>query len=240
MPGNDKDRPRSMREAMQGAVAATRESQRSTRRNVLMILAIVGIVVLARQMGFLGDAGQAVPRATIDVAALDAGLAALPFVPMLDNNGQGTRVVEFFDYRCGHCRSMAPVLHDALEEGAGFTLVPLELPILGPESVLAAQFALAAALQDAYGPYHRALMFSTVPYTTEGLTDLGAALGLDPVRLAADAQGPRVAAILDANRTLAAGIGVDGTPSFVIGDLLIVGAIDKASLLGLIAATDQP
>jgi 2-hydroxychromene-2-carboxylate isomerase len=83
-------------------------------------------------------------------------------------------------------------------------------------------------------------MFSTVPYTHEGLSDLGAALGLDPERLAQDAGGEEVNAILDANRRLAASIGVDGTPSFVIGDLLVVGAMDKAAFLGLIAALDNP
>ncbi len=241
MPGNDNERPRTVRDAMDSAMGEVRNSRRSNRRNILMILAIVGIVVVARQMGFLGDGYQGQPRDTVDIAALDAELAALPFVPVLDSNGQGVRVVEFFDYRCGHCRAMAPIVHDALAEGAEpFTLVPIELPILGPESVLASQYAMAAALQGDYGPYHRALMFSTVPYTDEGLTDLGAALGLDPVRLSTDAHGDEVAAILNANRALAAGIGVDGTPSFVIGDMLIVGAIDEASFVGLIAASDEP
>ncbi len=241
MPGNDNDRPRTVRDAMDNAMGEVRNSRRSNRRNVLMILAIVGIVVVARQMGFLGDSYQGQPRDTVDVAVLDAGLAALPFVPVLDGNGQGVQVVEFFDYRCGHCRAMAPIVHDALSAGEPpFALVPIELPILGPESVLASQYAMAAALQNGYGPFHRALMFSTVPYTDEGLTDLGAALGLDPVRLAEDAHGDEVAAILNANRALAADIGVDGTPSFVIGDLLIVGGIDEASFIGLIAASEKP
>ena len=240
MPGNDEERPRPARDALKSTMAIARECQRSSRRNILMIVAIVVVVVIARQMGFLGEGFQGTPRDTVVVAAFDAALAELPFVPVLDGNGQGVRVVEFFDYRCGHCRSMAGVVHDALNAEPGFTLVPIELPLLGPESLLAAQYALAAALQDGYGPYHRALMFSTVPFTPEGLGDLGAALGLDPVRLAADAQGEAVAAALNANRRLAASIGVDGTPSFVIGDLLIVGAIDEASFLGLLTATGQP
>lgn len=242
LPGNDNERPRTVRDAMDSAMGEVRNSRRSNRRNVLMILAIVGIVVVARQMGFLGEGYQGRPQQTVDLAVLDAGLAALPFVPVLDSDGQeGVRVVEFFDYRCGHCRAMAPIVHDAMAEGEHpFILVPIELPILGPESVLAAQYATAAALQGGYGPYHRALMFSTVPYTDEGLTDLGAALGLDPVRLAEDAHGEKVSAILNANRALASDIGVDGTPSFVIGDLLIVGGMDEASFVGLIAAADDP
>ena len=175
LPGND-EKPSSMRDALQASMGEVRESRRSSRRNLMLILAVVAIVVLARQMGFMGDAQQGAPRDTIDPAAFEAGLAQLPFVPVMDGNGQGVRVVEFFDYRCGHCRTMAPVIHDALKAGAAFTLVPVELPVLGPESVLAAQYAPAAALQDGYGPFHRALMFSTVPYTHEGLSDLGAAL----------------------------------------------------------------
>jgi len=240
LPGNDNDKPKSVRDALQGTMATARESQRSSRRNVLMILGVVAVVMIARQTGFLGDAFQGSPRDTVDVAVFDAAIAKLPFVPVLDDNGQGVRVVEFFDYRCGHCRNMAPVIQDALNADAAFTLVPIELPLLGPESLLAAQYALAAALQGGYGPYHRALMFSTVPYTPEGLADLGAALGLDPVRLAADAQGEVVNDALNGNRQLAATIGVDGTPSFVIGDLLVIGAMDEASFLGLVTAAGQP
>lgn len=239
MPGND-DKPRTVREAVQRSMGEVRESRRSSRRNLLMIVAIVGIVLVARQMGFLGDSWQGAPRDIIDVAAFDSQLEQLPFVPVLDDNGEGVRVVEFFDYRCGHCRAMAPIIHDALNDGEAFTLVPVELPVLGPESLLASQYAVAAALQGGYGPYHRALMFSTVPYTPEGLRDLGAALGLDAERLATDAGGEEVSAILNANRQLAATIGVDGTPSFVIGDLLIVGAIDEASFRGIIAGIDNP
>ena len=56
-----------------------------------------------------------------------------------------------------------------------------------------------------------------------------------------DPTSDEASAALDAEiAELAASIGVDGTPSFVIGDLLIVGAIDEASFLGLLTATGQP
>lgn len=236
----DDDRKITPEEARRNIRELTRESSRSSRRGMLMILGLVVVVMVAQQFGMFGGGGPGgQPLDRVASESFDAGLAALPLVPALDTGGEGVRVVEFFDYRCGHCRSMAPVIHDALADGGAFELVPIELPLLGPESVLASRYALAAALQGGYAPFHRALMFSTVPYTPEGLRDLGRALGLDPERLAADADGAAVTEALEANRRLAASVGIDGTPTFVIGDVVIVGAMDEASFLGLVAAAND-
>lgn len=236
----DDDRRPTPEEARRNIRELTRESSRSNRRGMLMILGLVVVVMVAQQVGIFGDgAPPAEPLDRVASESFDAELAALPLVPVLDADSPGVRVVEFFDYRCGHCRRMAPVIHDALAGDAGFELVPIELPLLGPESVLASRYALAAALQGGYAPFHRALMFSTVPYTPEGLRDLGQALGLDPEQLAADADGAAVTEALEANRRLAASVGIDGTPTFVIGDIVIVGAMDEASFLGLVAAAND-
>ena len=240
MPGEAEDeRRRTMEAAVANGMEAARQSSRSTKRNMLLIVAIVVAVVIARQSGYFGETYQGQPLERIPRTQFDAELAALPLVPALDVANRGEQVVEFFDYRCAPCRTMAPVLQDILAQGAEMELVPIELPQLGPESELAARYALAASLQGGYAPFHRALMFSTVPFTPEGLADLGAALGLDPVRLAADAAGEQVSAALEANRQLAASIGVAATPAFVIGDIVVVGAIDEASLLGLVAAAHE-
>ena len=235
----DRDRGLSPEQARERAIEIARESGRSTRRSMLLLLGLLVVVTIAQQAGLLGG-GQAPAPVTLDRADFDRELDRLPFVPELEGSAGGPRVVEFLDYRCDHCRRMASTIHGALAEDPSFELVPIEYPVLGPESELAARFALAAALQGGYGPYHRALMFSTVPYNHEGLVDLGEALGLDPDRLRTDAEGAEVTAILEANRALAARAGVEGTPTFIIGDQVIVGAIDEPTLLGLIAAQRAP
>lgn len=240
LPGDD-DRRLTPEEVRQKTWDLTRESSRSTRRSMLLILGLVVVFALVQGRFFGGGEGpQGLPLDRVESEGFDTALAALPMIPEVDGNNTGVRVVEFLDYRCGHCRRMAPEVHDALAEGAPFEFVPIELPLLGPESVLAARYALAAAMQGGYGPYHRALFFSTVDWTPEALEDLGRALGLDPDRLAADADSAAVTEVLEANRRLAASIGVDGTPTFVIGDVVVVGAMDKSAFLGLVAAENDP
>ena len=201
-----------------------------------MILLVILVVVGARQTGFFGASYQSAPIAEVRLDSFDADLAALPLLPRLGNPDGSRRIVEFFDYRCPHCRRMAPVLHEMTGEDPQLDLVMIELPVLGDASVLKARYALAAALQDGYGPFHRALMFTEVEGTDAALSAMGAALGLDPARLKADAHGPQVDAALEANRHLAATYGIDGTPTVLVGNQLIVGEIDKGSLLDLLAA----
>ena len=211
-----------------------RQGGRSNRRNMMLILLVVVVALMAQQAGFFGPRHQGVPLGEAELASFERALERLPLVPTL---GRGeTRVVEFLDYQCGLCRGMAPAIFAAVDGGAPFELVAIELPQLGPESELAARFALAAALQDGYDAFHRLLMRSDVDYGAEALAELGAAQGLDAARLRADAEGDEVAAVLAANRALAASIGVEGTPSFVIGDMLVVGGLDEASFLDLVAA----
>tara|TARA_B100000676_G_scaffold313036_1_gene390847 strand:+ start:1334 stop:2050 length:717 start_codon:yes stop_codon:yes gene_type:complete len=234
LPGKD-DR----REQVDGAVDDAFDlirSQKKSRRNLYLLVALFIVLVFARQFGFFGDIheGQSLPE--IEVEKVDELLAKTSLVPRLGDAAAPVRVIEFFDYACGHCRRMAPLVDEAVAEDERVSVIMLEYPVLGRESQLAARYALAAELQGSYAVYHRALMFSTVPYTDEGLTDLGKSLGLDAEQLNIDAYGAEVEDTLVQNRIIGKAIGVDGTPTFVVGDILFVGAIDKAAFFGLIAS----
>lgn len=236
MPGDGDGRDK-IGGAVDDAFDAARRS-RSSRRNLLWIVGVVAVVFLLSETGLFGDRRGGVPLVEIDPGRADRLLAGAPLLPVVGRAGQadGVRLIEFFDYACAHCRRMAFVIEEAVASDDALHVAMIEYPVLGPESELAARYALAAELQGGYGPYHRALMFSAIAYTDESLTLLGENLGLDPERLRVDAHGETVGAALAANREIAAALGVDGTPTFVIGDLLFVGGIDIGDLLGLIAA----
>ncbi len=85
-------------------------------------------------------------------------LARDPDAPVLGNPEGDVLIVEFFDYRCGYCRSVANTVRRNVETDGNIRLVMKEFPILGPPSVLAARAALAAAKQGKYKAYHFALM----------------------------------------------------------------------------------
>ncbi|MBT6202408.1 MAG: DsbA family protein [Alphaproteobacteria bacterium] len=239
MPGDD-DKKRQIDAAVDDAMSMVRV-QRSSKRNLYLIIGLLIIVVLARQTGFFANPNQGIPLPEVEMAQVDTLLADAPVLPQFGTlDGAAVRIVEFFDYACGHCRRMATVVDEITVLTPDIGVAMVEFPILGRESQLAARYALAAELQGGYGPYHRALMFSTVPFTDEGLMDLGKNLGLDAELLKADAYGEVIDEALAYNRQIALAVGVDGTPSFIIGDILIVGALEEGDFLGLIAAQRNP
>jgi len=239
LPGDD-DKKRQVEGAVDDAMSMVRV-QRSSKRNLYMIVGLLIIVVLARQTGFFDNSHQGTPLPEVEMAQVNSLLADAPVLPQFGTlDGAAVRIVEFFDYACAHCRRMALVVDEVTALTPDLGVAMIEYPILGRESQLAARYALAAELQGGYGPYHRALMFSTVPFTDDGLMDLGNSLGLDAELLKADAYGEVIDAALAYNRQIAQAVGVDGTPSFIIGDILIVGALDEADFRGLIAAQRNP
>ena len=147
-----------------------------------------------------------------------------PESPSVGAPAGGLTLVEFFDYRCGHCRRAKPVLDALLAENADLRLIYKEFPILGPESTLAARAALAARAQEAYAAFHDALMGADAPLDRERIFAVARALGLDESRLARDMEDPAIDAHLARNATLAQALGIAGTPSFVLGERLIRGA----------------
>jgi protein-disulfide isomerase len=157
-----------------------------------------------------------------------------PDDPVIGNRTGDVTLVEFFDYRCGYCRSMMPDLRALLEQDGKIRLVMKEFPILGPESIIASKAALAALRQGRYADMHWALM-QAKDLSREHVLTLAQQVGLDPQRLAVDMDDPALAREIDANVALAKELGINGTPSFVIGTSLIPGAIPITDLAKLVA-----
>ena len=148
-------------------------------------------------------------------------------------------IVEFFDYRCGFCRRVHPEVEALLELDGNIRYIAKEFPILSEQSVLASRFAIATriALGDAaYGVINDALMQMRGDMTEPSLAQLAQEVGLDPAPILAAMSDPQVQATIDVNRTLAGRLGITGTPSFVFGDDLVVGAISIDEMVARVDA----
>jgi protein-disulfide isomerase len=170
------------------------------------------------------EAARAQARAV--VAARRQDLLQSPDSAVGGNPTGDVTVVEFFDYRCPHCRRMVPVLKRLLAEDGAVRLVYKEMPILGEESVLAARAAVAARGQGKYAEAHELLMAEAGPITRATLATILARIGLDAGRLQADMDAPATEALLARELALAQALGIEGTPAFVVGSELVVGAVD--------------
>jgi protein-disulfide isomerase len=160
-------------------------------------------------------------------------LLEAPHTPIGGDPEGDVTLVEFFDYRCAYCRRVVLSMQALLQEDRDLRVAFKDLPVLGPDSVLAARAALASRLQGGYVPFHFALMAAD-DLSIEGIRAAAVSVGLDPDRLEKDMASAQVSAAIDAHYKLANALGIEGTPAFVIGDQLVPGAVDKARLEELI------
>lgn len=160
-------------------------------------------------------------------------------VPAKGDASAAVTVVEFFDYRCGFCKRSLDAVRTALEQ-PGVRVELRDYPILGEDSVRAAQAALAAGAQGRYVDAHLALMAHEGDYDDAALSEIAAQLGLDAERLLEDMASAEVAARIEANRDLASRLGINGTPAFLVAGReridVAPGALDAARMREMIEA----
>lgn len=154
--------------------------------------------------------------------------------PVLGNPKGDVTVVEFFDYRCPYCKASQPNIMAALRKDGNIRLVLKEFPILGPNSVLASRAALASRKQGKYAVFHTALLESQSSLDSQTIFSLAEAAGLDVTRLAEDMKDPAIDELIKKNYALAEALRIDGTPTFIIGDQLVPGAVGTTVLERLI------
>ncbi len=179
----------------------------------------------------------AAENARANLAAHRDELVNDPASPVAGNPDGDVTLVEFFDYHCAYCKGVLKTVMTVLDEDPGLRMVFKEFPILGADSVAAARAALASRNQDAdkYVEFHTALMSTRGRLTQPRILAIARDVGFDAERLEADMASPEITKAIERNLALAQALGINGTPSFVIGDQLIPGAVDLDALKQLIA-----
>ena len=159
-----------------------------------------------------------------------------PNAPVIGNLKADVTIVEFFDYRCGYCKRVAPTVAKAMEDDGNVRLVYKEFPILGPDSIIASKASLAVwkLMPDKYEAYHTALMASRGGITESSVLAAAGKLGLDTDAISKKMKSTEIEADLNKNYELAQALGISGTPAFIIGNQLIPGAVDLDTLKSLI------
>jgi len=164
-----------------------------------------------------------------------------PESPLGGNARGDVTLVEFFDYNCPYCRRMVPVMAEAEAADPQLRIVYKEFPILGAGSTYAAKAALAAHRQGRYLVFHQALMRARGSVDKDAVLAAAAEVGLDLERLEADMADPAIQAAVDRNLELARELRINGTPGFVVGEEVLRGAVDLATLQAAITeARERP
>ena len=179
----------------------------------------------------LPQAMQALQRREAEKQLISVGDKLFePFPGSVLGNPNGTvTLVEFTDFACTFCRTSVPDVDALIKEFPQLKVVVRQLPILSPQSAEAAKWGLAAAEQGRYAQFHHA-MFAAGRPDAQTIAAAAQTAGLDLARARKFIADPLVNAELSGNLDYARSLGIDGTPSWVVGDQLMTGAVGREAL----------
>ncbi len=165
------------------------------------------------------------------IAELAPVLYSGPGQVVLGNPEGDVTIVELFDYNCGYCRQALPDIASLLDQDKNLRIILKEFPILSQASIEAARVAVQVAEADVdYWAFHEAL------FTSRGQVDKAVALkaaselGLNPITLEMGMKTPRVDEVLQESYRIADQLKISGTPTFIIGEEVIPGAVGIEAL----------
>ena len=142
-------------------------------------------------------------------------------------------LVEYYDYNCGYCRASMATVAALLKSDPGVRVVYRELPVLAQSSHAAALASLAAARQGRFAAFHAAL------YAAGPVSDATIAAVAQRSGVTLSAAAPDDEAAIIANLKSAGQLGMTGTPSWVIGDRVMIGAQTLEQLQEAVASARQ-
>lgn len=161
-----------------------------------------------------------------------------PADPIGGNPRGDVTIVSFFDYNCPYCKRTVEPLKKVVSEDGKVRVVYKDWPILTTPSIYGAKLALAAHYQKKYIEAHDAMMALAGSQVTEQqMRAAVAAAALDMPRLEQDmrAKEADIAKLLKRHGAQADGLGLQGTPVFLIGQFLVASALDEAGFKQVIS-----
>jgi len=156
---------------------------------------------------------------------------------VLGNPDGDVTVVEFYDYNCGFCKRAMTDMVELLDKDPNVRFVLKEFPILGPDSMAAHRVAMSfrALAPEKYGEFHIKLLSGDVRATEDYTIDVAKGFGVDEAALRAGMKDPAIDQSIRQTYELANALGISGTPSFVVGNEAVFGAVGAEALLAKIA-----
>lgn len=158
------------------------------------------------------------------------GQIAKPFPGAEAGNPKGdVTMVEFTDYNCGFCRASVADVQRLVQGDGNIRLVYRELPILSQTSRDAALWALAAAKQGKHKAFHDAMFAGGRP-DTQTIRAAASEAGMNLAAAEQFAASSEANAEIQSNLAMMQQVGFNGTPTFIIGDQILEGALGYDAL----------
>jgi protein-disulfide isomerase len=155
--------------------------------------------------------------------------------------GQAT-LVEFFDYNCHFCKGALPDIAKLMKDDPNLHVVLKDFPVLGPGSVEAARVASAVRKQlqgERFWDFHNKLLGMHGPVGKKEALDVAKEMGLDMAQLEKDMASKEIDDGLKEIMAVADDLQINGTPTFILGDSVVVGAVGFDDLKSKIDAVHK-
>ncbi len=150
-----------------------------------------------------------------------------PMDAVFGNPKGDVTIVEFFDYNCGYCKKALPDMDALLKSDPNLRFVMKEFPILGADSTRAHIVAKAfkALMPDKYLEFHRDLLGGEGRATEASAMAIAVKLGANEAQIREKMLSPEVTQAFNQNFELANSLSITGTPSYVVGNEVVPGAL---------------
>ena len=154
--------------------------------------------------------------------------------PVFGNANAKVRIIAFSDFTCHYCQMASSTIETLLKEyGDKICLVPKHMPLEEKSpSWIAAQYFIAIALQDEAKAweFYRKMFENKDKVVAEGedfIKKTAKEIGVDMNKASWEIRNRRgkVAEILRDDADDAAKLGIEGTPYFLVNDLVVRGAL---------------
>lgn len=147
-------------------------------------------------------------------------------------------IVEFYDYNCGYCKRAIEDMQALTEADPDLRFVLKEFPILGPDSQKAHTVSMAfrKLMPEEFGEFHNQLLSGQGRAGEASAIKIALSLGADEAKLREEMADPAIAEAFGKTYELANKLAITGTPSYVVGNEVVFGALGKDVLAEKIEA----
>jgi len=146
-----------------------------------------------------------------------------PAFPTAGNTKNPTQeLVLFMDPYCGYCKKFHGELGSILNANKDVRITFIDVPIMGPGSFVAIKAMLAAKAQNKYDQLQQAIFSADKHLSKKQILKIAKSLGIDTKQLEQDMKSKGIQAQVNRNEALVKTLGMNGTPTLIIGESKVV------------------
>lgn len=166
------------------------------------------------------------------IASQKEEIFSAPYQIEIGNPNAEITIVEFFDYNCGFCQRALTDMEILLQSNDNLKFILKEFPVLGEGSIEATRVSMAFSklLPEKHAEFHTELL--SLPGSKDGnrAIQLAVQMGALQTEIMAEMENPDIIETIQNTYNLANGLGITGTPSYIVGNEVVFGAVGHDQL----------